>query len=544
MPETKPHILYRAGSFYAFALFAWVAVTLLAMYLVLDMSIQDTERNFQHETAEAVMDLRQKLQTNEAVLSGFAAFLHAVESGDREAATRYAGVAMSPYPHIYMLEAAREVSSADRRAFESEMQRSWEPDFTLRNFAYQGARRWQDVAAKPLYWPLVFLFPANNISVPLYGLDLDSVPLLSKPLAETWLRQGQSTSRIFRLFEGEPAYILFQAVPRAAPHRTSNAVGPFGGPLTALLVVKTSALQPHNLDPRDQVRAEYVLPETESNNGVSDIPPLFTQNAVPSGSFDQLLPSIKQSLTITVGVQTVRISFVRQLHWFDLSGFGLRLVAVISLLALTLVMLYLRRHYLAMQLVEQEHARAEFLAMHDPLTHLPNRHLLADRVHQAQMQWRRNGKMFALCLIDLDHFKEVNDTHGHEGGDHLLRTVAHRISRSLRATDTVARYGGDEFIVLIADVKGDAEARSVGEKLLAAVSEPVVFGEASLRVTCSVGIALCPRDGDDFERLCHQADHAMYKVKRSGRNGLYSDALAEIGEVAKPAESAVKTATS
>nr|ACX33916.1 putative response regulator receiver modulated diguanylate cyclase/phosphodiesterase [uncultured prokaryote AT3] len=519
MPDDQFSRSYRSSSFYVLALIGWVALTLLALYVVLNLSISETERNFLHETAETETEVRQKLQTNEAVLSGFSAFLHAVESGDRESAMRYAAAATSPYPHIYMLEAAREVPATDRVRFEAEMRRSWEPNFALRDYAYQGARRWQEVKPKPSYWPLVFLYPDNNSVLPLYGLDLDSVPLLSQPLKDAWLWQRQSASRPFRLFEGETAYILFQSVPKVTPAGKGDSMRAFGGALTALLVVKASALRPHQIDRRDQVRAEFVVADT---GDFSDIPPLFTQDAEPVHLLDTLLPSIRREVTLVVGPQTLRINFVRQLRWADLSGFSMRAVAVISLLALTLVMLYLRRHYIAMQVAEREHARAEFLAMHDPLTDLPNRHLLADRVRQALLRWQRTGAMFAMFLIDLDYFKEINDTYGHEGGDFLLKTVAHRISNTLRATDTVARYGGDEFIVLVADVLGESDARAVGEKLLSVVSEAVAYGDKNLRVTCSLGVALCPRDGVDFETLCHQADHAMYQVKKDGRNGVIS----------------------
>lgn len=514
---------YLSSSFYVLALFGWVALTLLALYVVLDISIKETERDFQREATASATEVRQKMQASESVLNGFSAFLYAVESGDRNATMRYAGAATAPYPHIHMLEVAREVSAADRKGFEAEMTRTWEPNFSLRDFSYQGARRWQDVKDKASYWPLVFLYPDNNAVLPLYGLDIDSVPLLSQPLNDAWLRQAQSASRPFRLTEGEPGYLMFQAVPRPSPRLSGDSLRPFGGALTALLAVKASALQPTRIDRRDLVRADFVVPEVGE---VSDIPPLFVHEGAPVNSYDQLLPKLHHETLIEVGPQAVRMSFSRQVRWSDLSAFSMRAVAVISLLSLTLVMLYLRRHYIAMRLFETEHERAEFLAMHDPLTDLPNRHLLADRVRQALLRWQRTGAMFALFLIDLDHFKKINDTHGHEGGDHLLKIIAHRISSTLRASDTVARYGGDEFIVLVADVVSEADARSVGEKLLAVVSEPVLFGEAHLRVTCSLGVALCPRDGNDFEALCHQADHAMYKVKNEGRNGVFSESLA------------------
>ena len=534
---------YRSSSFYALALVGWVALTLLALYLVLDVSIKQNERDFQREAAGAVMEVRQKMQASESVLTGFAAFLTAVDSGDRNATTRYARAASAPYPQVHMLEVAREVSAADRAGFEAEMKRSWEPGFSLRDFSFQGARRWQDVKPKAAYWPVVFLHPENNAVMPLYGLDLDSVPLLFQPLKDAWLRQTQAASRPLRLMEGESGYVIFQPVPRPTPRLAADALRPFGGPLTALLVVKASALQPSKIDRRDHVRADFVVPESgevSEVGGVSDVPPLFAHEAEPASSFDGLLPRFEQRSTIEVGAQVVRMSFARQLRWSDLSGFDMRAVAIISLLSLTLVMMYLRRHYLAMRLAESEHARAEFLAMHDSLTDLPNRHLLTDRVRQALLRWQRTGAMFALFLIDLDNFKEINDRSGHDGGDHLLKTVAHRISNTLRATDTVARYGGDEFIVLVADVLGEADARAVGEKLLAVVAEPVLFGDTRLRVTCSLGIALCPRDGTDFESLCHQADHAMYRVKGEGRNGMFSESF---GPLEPASHGASKTAS-
>jgi len=492
---------HRAISFYVIAVTGWLTLTLLAIYMVFELAIKETERSFQHQVAESVLDLRQKLQANEAVLSGFSAFLYAVEGSDREATMRYASAAITPYPHVYMLEVTREVLAVDRERFQEMMRKEWEPNFTLRDFTYQGARRWQEVKAKPSYWPLVFLYPDTNSVLPLYGLDVDSVPPLSQALRDAWLWQTQVVTRPFTLFEGELAYLIFQAVPRPAPRKSGDNLKPFGKALTALLVVKTSALRPTKLDPRDQVRADLLTSTTDSAS-----PAIFMQEAMPVLAIDQMLPNLQVDTTVTVGAQSVRVQFARQVVWGDLAGFAIRAVAAISILSLTLVLLYLRRHYIAMQVADREHERAEFLAMHDPLTELPNRHLLNDRVQQALSRWQRSGAMFALFLIDLDHFKEVNDTYGHDGGDHLLKTIGRRISSTLRATDTVARYGGDEFIVLIADVLGEADAAAVGEKLLAVVAEPVPYHDAMLRVTCSLGNALCPRDGKGCGGVTQRAE--------------------------------------
>lgn len=125
-----------------------------------------------------------------------------------------------------------------------------------------------------------------------------------------------------------------------------------------------------------------------------------------------------------------------------------------------------------------------------------------------------------MILIDLDHFKEINDEHGHEAGDEVLRAVAGRMTEQLRSCDTVARYGGDEFIVLLTNVLDADDARQVGDKLLAAVSRPVATLAGNLPLSCSIGIALCPDHGTDLDSLRRRADLAMYSAKQSGRHAV------------------------
>lgn len=168
------------------------------------------------------------------------------------------------------------------------------------------------------------------------------------------------------------------------------------------------------------------------------------------------------------------------------------------------------------RLVEQR-AQLEHLALHDPLTGLANRALLEDRLRAAVVKARRERQPFALLLLDLDRFKEINDTLGHEAGDALLREVAARLRRSLRETDTAARLGGDEFSVILPGVAA-AAAQRVAAKLAAALNRPYRVRTAQLEVGASIGIALCPDHGLDAGELLRCADIAMYAAKRSGRD--------------------------
>lgn len=161
-----------------------------------------------------------------------------------------------------------------------------------------------------------------------------------------------------------------------------------------------------------------------------------------------------------------------------------------------------------------------YLAHHDVLTGLPNRTLLQDRLNVAIERARRFGHRVGLMMVDLDNFKRINDSLGHHNGDQLLVTVANRLSACVRNTDTVARMGGDEFVVVLSDIHDLADVRKVGEKIVEEVSQPLQVGMHTLRMTPSIGICLFPDDGDDAVALLKNADTAMYEAKAAGRGNL------------------------
>lgn len=159
-----------------------------------------------------------------------------------------------------------------------------------------------------------------------------------------------------------------------------------------------------------------------------------------------------------------------------------------------------------------------FQAYHDQLTHLPNRALLQDRLTLALTQARRDSGMVAIMYIDLDRFKLVNDTYGHAMGDELLKAIAQRIRACLRASDTLSRHGGDEFIVLLPDVGSEADALMVAEKILATLQMPFTLMDREFNATVSIGLAFYPGDDETSEGLIRKADIAMYQVKIRGKN--------------------------
>jgi len=184
----------------------------------------------------------------------------------------------------------------------------------------------------------------------------------------------------------------------------------------------------------------------------------------------------------------------------------------------------------------------KYLAYHDTLTNLPNRYMFNDRLERAIAHAERGKQLLAVLFIDLDNFKQINDTIGHRAGDHLLQSVANQLMISMRKTDSisrlstgasdysehvVARVGGDEFIILLTDIKNIQDPAKVAQRILNVLSEPFIIGSQEVFMTASLGIAVYPLDGKDIDTLLINADVAMYQAKNRGRNNFqyYSESM-------------------
>jgi diguanylate cyclase (GGDEF)-like protein/PAS domain S-box-containing protein len=183
-------------------------------------------------------------------------------------------------------------------------------------------------------------------------------------------------------------------------------------------------------------------------------------------------------------------------------------------------------------------------AMQDQLTGLPNRTMFLESLERAVRKGRRRQDRFSVLFVDLDHFKEVNDTLGHAAGDQLLQAVAERLKSAVRQSDLVARMGGDEFVVLVEDHRGPEEVMIVAQKILTLLERPVLIDWREVKVSGSVGISSFPEDGDDLESLMKRADTAMYQAKERGRNNFqfYSAELNRMTVQRAELEKRVRTA--
>ena len=167
---------------------------------------------------------------------------------------------------------------------------------------------------------------------------------------------------------------------------------------------------------------------------------------------------------------------------------------------------------------ELANAKISHMAQHDILTGLPNRTLMNDRLEQSIIHAKRYDKQTALMFLDIDHFKHINDSLGHEVGDKLLQSVANRLQTAVRLSDTVSRHGGDEFVILLNEVAGKEDTIQIAQKLSDAMLEPHEICGNTLRVTVSIGISIYPNNGEDAKTMIRHADIAMYQAKKYGRN--------------------------
>jgi diguanylate cyclase (GGDEF)-like protein len=211
--------------------------------------------------------------------------------------------------------------------------------------------------------------------------------------------------------------------------------------------------------------------------------------------------------------------------WRAAAGSLLTILIIAAMGRLSHALSLSRRRAVAEQI--DHAARVEYLAYHDGLTTLPNRSLFSKLLVQIIHQAHRYNRQLAVLFLDLDHFKNINDTLGHDAGDQLLVEVAARLKNCLRDSDIVARLGGDEFVAILPELQEDQYVATVARKILAAVAGPFVLAGQEYRVTASIGISSYPQDGLDEQTLIKNADIAMYEAKETGKNNFqfYSEQL-------------------
>jgi diguanylate cyclase (GGDEF)-like protein len=491
---------YAAG----FAL--WLVVSVAMGVVFAGAELGEVRSEFDTYVDSVYQRLETRLQANEAVLQGMRAFLKATGSVDLDRVRAYAQAIMQRYRHIYQVQLVERVPAGQLKHFEAAQRRRGATDFSVKRFSYEGERKWVPLQPARNYYPITFMAPSRPGSAQVLGLDVGTVPALKKALEQSSREHRVVATRPFRLVEGDWAYLIF------APIDASAGSGEW---VSACLVIRAQDLL---------AESAVVLPPgtriTVSNRTVPEGQPdrvidyrAETAGVAPLPVFGRL----QASVDLGASAQPFTLEVVRTLGWQAVATPVMYAYLAAATLALLPVLAWSRGRVRRRDTEVRTQQALYRLANYDSLTGLPNRNLYRDRLSQAMHRTRRSGRTLALLYLDLDEFKNVNDSAGHAVGDEVLKEVARRLSGQVRAEDTVARISGDEFCVVMEGVVDASTVDTMVKKLRAAFREPVHVAGGRFAVGASVGVALYPRDGDTADALMRRADADMYRNKRGGR---------------------------
>ncbi|MBZ0096932.1 MAG: diguanylate cyclase [Sulfuricella sp.] len=494
-----------------FGLFgAWLFLASFVTASSIASDLRSAKLRFIEYASSLYGEIDNRVQTNETVLEGITAFLGASGTmNDGAQISRYAQQVRARHPHIAQIEVVESVARQNLPRFIAKKRASGLPEFQVRSFSHDSDRLWRSIDDKPWYYPIVFMEPMPTESRDILGLDMDSVPFLRLAMSAS-ARQGHAVAtHPFRLVEGDSAYVMFRPV---APLRIAGARAGDEKRLFASLVIKTQAILPslradipglcfslyHADFPAHKPEGELIHFE---RHGRSDLETF-------------LFPKLRYERKLEAESQPFILLAEQQLGWTALDFRQLTAILVITTLLFGVLLRFVLAHRRSELERCQTESRFAYLATHDALTGLANRTLFMDRLAHAMARAHRyNGKL-ALLFLDLDKFKQVNDTYGHGAGDQLLKMVAERICGCVREDDTVARLSGDEFVVVLESIATHQNAETVTEAIKNNLAQPFpIDDEIALHVGVSIGVAIYPDDSKDIDELIKCADHAMYEAK-------------------------------
>ncbi len=499
---------FKSKTFWIYGLvfLAWAAVASVTTGLVFKLALHEAEVAFNQRVVQLHESIELIARDNESILEGFTAFLSAIEYVDRESASRYARQILARYPHVNALEVAVIVKQNDLTEFIASQKRSWFPLFKVKAFSNEtGHYTGQAVEKKPIYTPIIFIESISPNTQQLIGVDMDSAPFLRDALNQSKKLQACVATVPFKLVEGSRGYVLFHPVPdppRGDHSKRKQAV--------ALLEVNAEAIQKkiaflvENIEFR-LYNASYSSDEPE---GLL----LHIAASAPKRLEVRLFPKLNSESKLDNQGQPFALRVDRQLGWADLNMPLVIATGIALLLFLALLLLFLSIYLRREEQRKRSANRLLHMAMHDALTGLPNRILLADRFSQACSRTQRRDITFSIMFLDLDGFKTVNDTYGHEVGDQLLKTLGGLLNECIRDEDTLSRISGDEFVILLEDSSYE-NAEGVARKIQAKLMQSVFIQGIELNIGISLGIAVYPDDGTEMSELLRKADARMYEAK-------------------------------
>jgi len=507
MFKTKPFWIYLL------VFLVWATMTSVTTGLVFKLALHEAEVAFNQRVVQLHKSIELIARDNESILEGFTAFLSATEYVDRESASRYARQILARYPHVYALQVALIVKQNDLEKFIANQKRSWLPQFKVKEFSYMtDPNVRQSIKKKPLYTPIIFIESISPNTKKLIGIDLDSAPFLREALNESKKLQSSVATVPFKLVEGSWGYVLFHPVPdppKGVHSKRKQAVALLE--LNAEAIYKKIAFLVEDLEFRLYC-ASY---SSDDPKGLL----LHIAASSPNKLEARLFPKLTAEEKLNSRGQPFAFSVDKQLGWSDLDVPLMIATGCTSLLFLVLLLVFLKIYLRREEQREKSANHLLHMATHDALTGLPNRTLLADRFSQACSRTQRRDITFSIMFLDLNGFKKVNDTYGHEVGDQLLKTMGGLLKECIRNEDTLSRISGDEFVILLEDTTY-LNAKMIAQKIQAKLTRPLHIRDIELNIGISIGIAVYPDDGTEMGELFRKADARMYKAKEQSKGVL------------------------
>ena len=484
----------------------------------------DLQADFSFESREVAVRLQERMRAHKQILRGVRAALSTLGVQDRDGWERYVanqflGV---DFPGIQGLGFAASIPASDVPAHEARMAAIGFPGYRVITAA--------DLPSHLA--PVVRLAPATELNQAMVGVDLMHQPQLAAVLADSaaqartvlsapvWLQvPGKSIGQSL-MFLVQPLFA--PGSPAAGPSANGDALRPAqkGGWVFAVfhapeLIRATLGALPPNLHLR--VYSDRSLDRSATT---------FESQPLAKRDWGREKPlSVTTELqldgqTWTLVFEGFPRAYVRKVsvNWELFSILAICALFALSAILVTLTRVASRKLLGVTGELRESNDRYQFLATHDALTQVANRVLFQSRLESTLAEAARYERRFALIYIDLDKFKPVNDLHGHEVGDALLKGVAARLTAQLRDSDLLARRGGDEFVVLLPSLDDPAAVQPVAQKICSELARPFELGGVRVEIGASLGIAIYPVDGESVEQLIVQADQRMYRAKQAGGN--------------------------
>jgi diguanylate cyclase (GGDEF)-like protein len=496
-----------------------VVIAALGIYLSLSAysrgsALQEQLRHKEFERLAQVQALRaqQFIDNARGLLNAFRGLFIASEELTREEYHRFVTSVIASYPEITAVHWAPRVPHARRAMVEAELAAEGLAPMGIFDTT-PDADDMHRAPERELYFPILFAAP-ERLNSSVAGLDALNRPH-SAPVVRQVLSRGQQASsppfHIVQDPQGPLAIAIYQPLYALPGVPESKEV-------QGLVILML----------RPEILLRELIEDGELNSGlrlldVTEEPArsIYPGSASPSAAgpgelaFPLELPGRSWQLVLSPSEQFLGASRSRQPLWLML----------VSLLLTAVLMAFVARSLRDARMLAQANTslllrqqELDALAYYDTLTGLPNRSLLVDRVNQALFADQRRGSFSAIGLLDLDGFKEVNDSLGHQAGDEVLARLARRMTRVLRSTDTLARIGGDEFVVLLPGLRGRELAEQILQRLLDEIARPVVLERGDrVGLSASIGMVLPCDAGQELETWLGQADRAMYRAKHAGK---------------------------